>query len=1070
MSVASRRQPAMLAGYARNAGILMHSTTHRPAALFATLLLTLASSSAAARSSTAPEIGIDDRTPNVRAFVHARLVVSPGKIIADGSLLVEDGVIRAAGANLRIPDGAAVIDLAGKSIYPGFIDAWSDYGQAHRGKGKSTAGSDDAAESGARAGAGSWNPKVHPELRVAETARPDPKAAAKLRKLGFTDVLSAPAKGIWRGQSALLTTADAANLNAVLVQEGIAQHAALETSSWNASSYPGSLMGSIALFRQTLLDADWQQQRLAWQQDHPAAERVEPNVALDALGPVLAGRQSVFFATTDELDYARADELADEFDLGLVLLGNGHEYRRAEWLGRSGLPVVLPLKLPEAPKVEDPDKALSVSLADLEHWRMAPYNARILVARGVPIAFTAHDLEKPGKEFFANLHKMVESGLKPADALAALTTAPARILGVGDRLGSLEAGKLAHFLIADNELLRDKDARIYEVWIGGKRHEVNELGVPDPRGTWSLAWNGAQGPARIEISGDKKLTAKAGEEEFPLQQDGDRLLIYMPGKMLGGTAEHVIVNAELGAGSFEGRATTIDGARVSVRGTLEKAATEEPLEPWVQVPLPELDLARWPAGAHGRHGVPNQPEAVLVRNARIWTQGPKGILENADLLVKGGRIVAVGQDLSAPSGALEIDGSGKQVTPGIIDAHSHIAVSRGVNEGTHAVTSEVRIGDALDPTDIILYRQLAGGTTTAQVLHGSANPIGGQSQIIKLRWGADAESLKFRRAPPTIKFALGENVKQSNWGEDYTTRYPQTRMGVEQLIIDTFLAARDYGLAHKAGHADDGGPLRRNLQLEALWQILQGDRLVQIHSYRQDEILAFVRTAERFGFVPTFQHVLEGYKVADAMAKLGAGGSTFSDWWAYKFEVYDAIPWNGAIMANQGVTVSFNSDSDEMGRRLNTEAAKAIKYGDLSPEDALDFVTMNPARQLHIDQYVGSLEAGKDADFVIWSDKPLSPAAIPLETWVDGRKYFDREEDRTENRAIRERRERLIALALPERVKALAKDKDDDKEGKEAPEAARKVGTPNLFCAMLGQRDLYHGSRSAAECAEGELQ
>jgi N-acetylglucosamine-6-phosphate deacetylase len=326
----------------------------------------------------------------------------------------------------------------------------------------------------------------------------------------------------------------------------------------------------------------------------------------------------------------------------------------------------------------------------------------------------------------------------------------------------------------------------------------------------------------------------------------------------------------------------------------------------------------------------------------------------------------------------------------------------------------VRIGDVIDPDDIAIYRALAGGLTTALILHGSANPIGGQSQVIKMRWGVPAEEVKFAEAPPTIKFALGENVKQSNWGERYTTRYPQTRMGVEQIMRDAFQAALDYRAEHARHEKQHAGlPPRVDLELEALLEILDGTRLIHCHSYRQDEILAMMRVAEDFGFrIAVFTHILEGYKVADVMARHGAAGSSFSDWWAYKLEVYDAIPYNGALMHAQGVLTSFNSDSDELTRRLNLEAAKAVKYGGLTEEEALKFVTINAAKQLRVDRLVGSLEPGKTADFVIWSGHPLSTYSICEQTWVDGRRYFDRDEDRQLQQEVQRQRTTLIQKAL----------------------------------------------------------
>jgi N-acetylglucosamine-6-phosphate deacetylase len=307
---------------------------------------------------------------------------------------------------------------------------------------------------------------------------------------------------------------------------------------------------------------------------------------------------------------------------------------------------------------------------------------------------------------------------------------------------------------------------------------------------------------------------------------------------------------------------------------------------------------------------------------------------------------------------------------------------------------------------------MAGGVTAANVLHGSANTIGGQNQVIKLRWGESGEDLKFKEAPPGVKFALGENVKRSS--SETSTRYPRTRMGVEQVVKDAFSAAKDYQRAWEQYNATKKGiPPRVDLELEALDEIVSGKRLIHCHSYRQDEILALLRTCEHFGVkIATFQHVLEGYKIADAIAKHGAGGSTFSDWWAYKFEVYDAIPYNGSLMRDAGVVVSFNSDDAELARRLNLEAAKAVKYGGVSEEEALKFVTLNPAKQLKIDQYVGSIETGKHADLVVWSGSPLSTLGRCEQTWIDGRRYFDRGEDQEMRKANARMRAALVQKIL----------------------------------------------------------
>ena len=443
------------------------------------------------------------------------------------------------------------------------------------------------------------------------------------------------------------------------------------------------------------------------------------------------------------------------------------------------------------------------------------------------------------------------------------------------------------------------------------------------------------------------------------------------------------------------------------------------------------DISAW------KNSTPEQPDAVLVQGATIWTSGSQGVLEGADLLIKKGKIAKIGKGLNAPRGAVVIDGSGKHVTAGLIDAHNHSAIVGGVNEGSNITTAEVRIGDVVNSDSINVYRQLAGGLTAANLLHGSANSIGGQNAVIKLRWGALPEEMKIKGAPEGIKFALGENPKQSNFNND-NPRYPSTRAGVERSIRERFEAARDYRDAWAAHEKDPSRvPPRRDLQLDALVEIMSGERLVHSHAYRADEIVMLLRVAEDFGFtVASFQHVLEGYKVADELAVAKSGASTFSDWWAYKFEVIDAIPYNGAIMWDRDVVVSFNSDSSDLARRLNTEAAKAVRYGGVPEAEALKFVTLNPAIQLGIDDRVGSLEKGKDADFVVWSGHPLSTYTICEQTWIDGRKYFDRQDDFSAREAIAAERQELLAKVRAEAEKEEEEEEgeEDDKDGEEKAE------------------------------------
>jgi imidazolonepropionase-like amidohydrolase len=461
------------------------------------------------------------------------------------------------------------------------------------------------------------------------------------------------------------------------------------------------------------------------------------------------------------------------------------------------------------------------------------------------------------------------------------------------------------------------------------------------------------------------------------------------------------------------------------------------------------------------------PRTLLLRNATIWTAGRDGRLEGADLLVREGKIEKVGRGLKAPEGAFVLDATGKHITPGLVDCHSHIAIRGGVNEGSNNVTAEVRIQDVVDPTDVNIYRQLAGGVTAAHLLHGSANSIGGQDAIVKLHWKAPAERMLLPGAPPGIKFALGENPKRSNFrAPDAPPRYPATRMGVMESIRERFQAARDYLREweeyRKRSKADQerAKPPRRDLQLEAIGEILRGERRIHSHAYRQDEMLALMRLAEQFGIrIATFQHALEAYKIADEIAAHGAGVSTFSDWWAYKLEAYDAIPYNGALLHDRGVLVSFNSDSAELARRLNLEAAKAIRYGGLSEQEALSLVTIGPARQLGVDGRIGSLEPGKDADFVVWSGPPLSVYSIVEQTWVDGRLEFDRQLDLAQREQREKEREELIrAIREPE------KPHQEGSEQRRVPtaQAAPQPPTPKpAAAAPLEYRDRLAGAGPA---------
>jgi imidazolonepropionase-like amidohydrolase len=394
---------------------------------------------------------------------------------------------------------------------------------------------------------------------------------------------------------------------------------------------------------------------------------------------------------------------------------------------------------------------------------------------------------------------------------------------------------------------------------------------------------------------------------------------------------------------------------------------------------------------------------TLIKNATVLTV-TKGKLENADILLMNGKIAQIGKNLSAPAGAQVIDATGKYVMPGIIDPHSHTMID-AVNEGSLSVTSMVRIHDVLNPTDVNIYRQLAGGVTSINVLHGSANTIGGQNAVVKLKWGRPVEDMIFKAAPPGIKFALGENVTRKNsqtaaQAQGLPLRYPATRMGQEEVLRDAFTRARDYKATWddynaRVAKGEKGlVPPEHNLELDPLVEVLEGKRFVHAHSYRADEMLMLLNVAKEFGFtVKTLQHGLEGYKIASEIAQAGTGLSTFADEWSYKVEAYDAIPYNVAILMRHGVVATVNSDSDERARRLNIDAAKMMRYGGLTEDEALKTITYNGAVQLGVQDHVGSLEVGKDADVVIWSGDPLSVYSSAETTFIDGEIFFDKKKD-----------------------------------------------------------------------------
>ncbi len=998
---------------------------------------------------TTPAYGIRSKDPAITAFTNATIQISPVQVIEKGTLVIRNGLVESVGQDIKIPPDATVIDLAGKFIYPGFIDPFTEYGMAKEEKAVGRRGRGDSAPKyeATREGGNAWNEAIRASTDHVFAFKPDSKAAEEFYKIGFTTVQSAKRDGIFRGRSYVALLGDGIPNDMVLRPHSL--HFLSFDKGTSEQSYPNSLMGSIAIIRQTFMDTDWYQKARAAMVLNPNQEMPEYNRACEAVAEAVNNNEPFVFETGDKLTLLRASKIAREFGRTFIYVGSGDEYERIHEIAAIKSTVILPLKYPETPSVGSYEDELDVTLGALRNWETASSNPSIMEKNNIEFAFTTLKLEKK-EDFLKNLRKAVKRGLSKTTALAALTTVPARICGVSDVTGTLSAGKLANLFISDKEIF-DKDATIFSVWVAGQKNEIKPIPEYDFTGTFGLKLDGVQ--FELEISGKPdKPSGKlvSGEKKFELaniEMQGAKLLFSVNIDTLGLNGVYRL-SARKADKNLAGTYTSPEGIRQEfASAVIEKPKDEgkdkdtangekddESKGEEKESDEPETLIAKitYPNGAFGVSSVPTQQD-VLVRNATVWTSEKEGIIQNCDVLIVGGKIAAVGKDLTAPKNGNVIDGTGKHVTAGIIDEHSHIAISGGVNECSDAITCEVRIGDVVDCDDMSVYRQLAGGTTASQLLHGSCNPIGGQAQVIKLRWGAGPEEMKFQNAPPTVKFALGENVKQSNFGDVYTVRYPQTRMGVETIIKDEFQAAKEYDAkwaqynALSSSAKKNAVPPRRDLELDAASDIINSKLFIHCHSYMQSEILMLMRVTEEFGcHVQTFTHILEGYKVAPEMAAHGATASGFSDWWAYKFEVYDAIPYNSVLMTNAGVVSSVNSDSDDLGRRLNQEAGKAVMYGGMSQEEAIKLATLNPAIALKIDDRVGSLKVGKDADFVIWNNHPLSIYAKPEQTWIDGRKYFDINDDLTMRKANLAEREALVQKVLSS---SDGKEKGEGKKG-----------------------------------------
>ncbi len=958
----------------------------------------------AQRPTLAPIRGLQNGQPQLIAIVGATVWLAPQAYLKDGVILLREGRIVEVGSRstVKIPAEAQVLTYPASAwVYPAFIEVWSSWGLR-----SSAAGS----------GGIQYDPTRHPAYYPADAVRLDFAAetafvydteqAKRLREMGFAVAHIAPKEGILRGTGVSILLSEQLPMDKRLLPGKPILHAGFEKGN-SSQMYPTAKMGSIALVRQVLYDWLWYRQ---------FAQPPVQNVALRRLGELWRDTlRWVWIAQTPE-DAFRVAKLTDEWRQGgairWALLGTGYEYEWLSYLPKSGL-YILPVGLPSLPPLQSAEGYRHLPLLALRRWETAPFRVKWLLRAGHAIALTSQGLSE-SETFWEHLRTLARTGIAPDTLLLCLTQTPAQWLGLMD-VGRIAPNHYANLLIF-SDTLWNPTAKLAEVWVAGERHLLIPLLSALPQGTYvvsEIGWTWEFPLVKGLPINARLILSPKDTQQVEVRYDLLRGTFSTRVKAEGAAGDHTF--ELLGDSVLSGIWLMPNGERRFWRAQRIAMPDSEP-SPKRPAILSEDSLhsrRTYPAGLYGRETYPPQMP-LLIRGATVWTGDT--ILPDTDVLIAEGKIRRIGRALPAPPEAQIIEAHGAALTAGMIDEHSHIAIEGGVNEYSDAVTAEVRISDVIDPTDVNIYRHLAGGVTTVQLLHGSANPIGGQSACIKLRWGLPADSMLFTEAPPFNKFALGENVKQSNWGDAYTIRYPQTRMGVEQIMTDAFMAARRYIAEKEAYEAvRKRNPTaiapRRDLRLEPLAEILQQKRYITCHSYVQSEILMLMRLAERFGFrVRTFTHVLEGYKVAPEMKLHGAFASTFSDWWAYKYEVIDAIPHNAAILLKHKVPTCINSDDAEMGRRLNQEAAKILRYGgaELSIDsiEAWRTVTVYPAQALGISHRVGYIREGYDADVVLWDrPTPLSVYSQVRFTLVDGRKLYDRELDRQAyERAMQEKK------------------------------------------------------------------
>lgn len=927
---------------------------------------------------------------------NATIIVSPGEIIKNGSILVKDGKIVEIGSDFSVPNNTVKYDMSGLYVYPSFVDVSSSFGT----KNPSNTSRSRSTEYKASRQGYYWNDHILSDYNTIDDFNYDEKKSKELREFGFGVVNIHRKDGVHRGTGALVALDDKSNNSLRILNPTSTESFSFSRSLQFNQAYPSSIMGAMALLRQFYHDLKWYEDGGSTSTDM-AIEAAIKNYSLPKI-----------FSAGDKLNVIRALKISEELGFKSIVEGSGYEYENIEDLKNYDNTIVVPINYPKAFDLTDVHIVEKLTLQQLKRWNQAPSNLVQLSNNNINFAISPKNV-KNSSEFFNNIRKSISYGLDSDEALAALTITPAKSINMEGKIGVIKQGAYANFLVTSGPIF-EKETIIFENWVMGNKHTVKNVPKNSIDGDYVFSDNGSkyelvvknsQGKINVSLKKDSiKLNVKSVVKNGWLNMS----IVDKENELYGFISSTINTNG-LGSISF----TDFEGIKKNI--LLKKSVeNKEPVKKIKKYDQYELIPVSYPNKAYGFKSKPKK-QNVLFKNATVWTGESDGILENTDVLVSDGKIKSIGKNLSF-SNVKVIDATNKHLTAGIIDEHSHIAAS-SINEGGQNSSAEVSIEDVVDHEDINIYRNLSGGVTTIQILHGSANPIGGQSAIIKLKWGEKNDEMIFKNAPKFIKFALGENVKQSNWGS--YNRYPQSRMGVEQVFVDHFQRASEYDKEwkkyNKLSKREKNKTIapRFDIEMEVIAEILNKERHISCHSYVQSEINMLMKVAEKFGFtVATFTHILEGYKVASLMKRHGVGGAAFSDWWGYKFEVNDAIPYNGPIMTKAGVLVAYNSDDAEMSRRLNQEAAKAVKYGNLSEEEAWKYVTLNPAKLLKIDDKVGSIKVGKHADLVLWDKNPLSVYANAEKTMIEGVFYYEKDNIDAQLKSMQEEKNLILSMMI----------------------------------------------------------